>query len=156
MTKAIDDNLIAERVIAMLGDGVGGLAALMAGIRSVRNPGVFDPAQRTREIGIRIGAGRAAAGRWVRLILREVMVLAGVAMLVTIRGDAGNRALSGASWFGVSIADPRRVWAGIVMIWPNGGAGGFIPARRAATVDPARALRDRLRKPVARVGSAGR
>jgi ABC-type antimicrobial peptide transport system permease subunit len=43
--------------------------------------------------------------------------------------------------FGVSIADPAVYGIGIAIICLVAGLAGFVPARRAATVDPARALR---------------
>ena len=139
MTKAIDDDLIAERVIAMLATVFGGLAALMAGI-GLYGILAYSTAQRTREIGIRMALG-AQRGTVVRLILREVMVLAGGAMLVTIPlAMLATRAVR-SQLFGVSIADPAVYGVGIVVICLVAALAGFIPARRAATVDPARALR---------------
>ncbi len=139
MTKEIDENLISERVIAMLATVFGGLAALMAGI-GLYGILAYSTAQRTREIGIRMALG-AQRGTVVGLILREVMVLAGSAVLVTIPlAMLATRAVR-SQLFGVSIADPAVYGAGIVVICLVAALAGFIPARRAATVDPARALR---------------
>jgi predicted permease len=139
MTKEIDENLLAERTIAMLATVFGGLAALMAGI-GLYGILAYSTAQRTREIGIRMALG-AQRGTVVRLILREVMVLAGSAVVVTIPlAMLATRAVR-SQLFGVSIADPAVYGAGIVVICLVAALAGFIPARRAATVDPARALR---------------
>ena len=100
----------------------------------------YSTARRTREIGIRmaLGARRATV---VRLILWEVMVLAGGAILVTIPvAILATRAVR-SQLFGVSIADPAVYGAGIAAICIVAALAGFVPARRAATVDPARALR---------------
>ena len=85
-----------------------------------------------------LGARRATV---VRLILWEVMVLAGGAILVTIPvAILATRAVR-SQLFGVSIADPAVYGAGIAAICIVAALAGFVPARRAATVDPARALR---------------
>jgi putative ABC transport system permease protein len=139
LTKDIDESLIAERVIAVLATVFGGLAALMAGI-GLYGILAYSTAQRTREIGIRMALG-AQRGTVVRLILREVMVLAGGAVLVTIPlAMLATRAVR-SQLFDVSIADPVVYGAGVVVICLVAALAGFIPARRAATVDPARALR---------------
>jgi ABC-type antimicrobial peptide transport system permease subunit len=83
----------------------------------------------------------ARRGSVVGLVLRETLVLAGVAVGVTI-----PVALL-ASWsvrsqlYGVSIADPTVYAAGILAIALVAALAGFIPARRAAAVEPSRALR---------------
>jgi predicted permease len=139
LTEEIDMNLIAERVIAMLATVFGALAAVMAGI-GLYGILAYSTAQRTREIGIRMALG-AQRGTVVRLIVREVMMLAGGAVLVTIPlAMLATRAVR-SQLFGVSIADPAVYGVGIVVICLVAGLAGFVPARRAAMVDPARALR---------------
>jgi len=139
MRDEIDMNLMAERTIALLATAFGILATVLAGI-GLYGILAYSTAQRTREIGIRmaLGARRATV---VRLILWEVMVLAGGAILVTIPiAILATRAVR-SQLFGVSIADPVVYGAGIAIICLVAGLAGFVPARRAATVDPARALR---------------
>ena len=139
MKQEIDDDILAERTIALLATAFGILATLLAGI-GLYGILAYSTAQRTREIGIRmaLGARRVSV---VRLILWEVMVLAGGAMLVTIPiAILATRAVR-SQLFGVSIADPVVYGAGIAVICLVAGLAGFVPARRAATVDPARALR---------------
>jgi predicted permease len=140
MTDEIDENLLAERSIAMLGTVFGALAAVLAGI-GLYGILAFSTAQRTREIGIRMALG-AQRGTVVRLIVREVMLLAGGAVVVTIPlAMLATRAVR-SQLFGVSIADPAVYGVGILVICAVAGLAGFVPARRAATVDPARALRN--------------
>ena len=139
LSEEIDENLIAERSIAMLATVFGALAAVMAGI-GLYGILAYSTAQRTREIGIRMALG-AQRGTVVRLIVREVMMLAGGAVLVTIPLAMLATQAVRSQLFGVSIADPAVYGAGIVVICLVAGLAGFVPARRAATVDPARALR---------------
>jgi ABC-type lipoprotein release transport system permease subunit len=139
LNDQIDDNLLAERTVALLAGTFGGLATLLAGI-GLYGILAYSTAQRTREIGIRmaLGARRATV---VSLILREVMILAGWAIGVTIPvALLATRAVR-SQLFGVSVADPAVYVAGILVIGFVAALAGFIPSRRAATVDPARALR---------------
>ena len=139
MKDSIDANLVAERAIAMLASVFGMLATLLAGI-GLYGILAYSTAQRTREIGIRmaLGARRATV---VRLILREVLLLAGGAMAVTVPLAMLATRTVRSQLFGVSVADPAVYGAGILIICVVAALAGFIPARRAATVDPARALR---------------
>jgi putative ABC transport system permease protein len=76
------------------------------------------------------------------LIVRETTLLAGAAIAVTIPlAVAGSNAVR-SQLFGVSIADPAIYGAGILVIALVAMVAGFIPARRAASVDPAKALRN--------------
>jgi putative ABC transport system permease protein len=139
MTTDIDDDLQGERTIALLATTFGIMATLLAGI-GLYGILAYSTAQRTREIGIRMAMG-ARRGAVVGLIVREVLVLAGIATAVTIPvALLATRAVR-SQLFGVSNADPAVYGAGILMIAVVAVAAGIIPARRAATVDPARALR---------------
>ncbi|MFP5228472.1 MAG: ADOP family duplicated permease [Acidobacteriota bacterium] len=139
MRGDIDQALQYERTVALLATTFGVLATVLAGI-GLYGILAYSTAQRTREIGIRMALG-ARRLTVVRLILWEVMVLAGGAMLVTIPiAILATRAVR-SQLFGVSIADPAIYGIGIAIICLVAGLAGFVPARRAATVDPARALR---------------
>jgi putative ABC transport system permease protein len=123
----------------MLAAAFGLLATLLAGI-GLYGILAYSTAQRTREIGIRMALG-ARRGAVVGLILREVLLLAGGAMVVTIPlAMLAARAVR-SQLFGVSLADPVVYGVGILMICVVAALAGVIPARRAATIDPARALR---------------
>jgi putative ABC transport system permease protein len=139
MTEQIDSNLQAERAVSMLAAAFGVLATLLAGI-GLYGILAYSTAQRTREIGIRMALG-AQRGAVVGLILREVLLLAGSAMAVTIPLAMLVTHAVRSQLFGVSVADPAVYALGIVTICVVASLAGFIPARRAATVDPVRALR---------------
>jgi putative ABC transport system permease protein len=139
MTEEIDASLLAERAISILATAFGVLATLLAGI-GLYGILAYSTAQRTREIGLRMALG-AQRSTVMGLILREVLVLAGSAMVVTVPlAMLGSRAVR-SQLFGVSVADPAAYGAAIVTICLVAALAGFIPARRAATIDPARALR---------------
>jgi predicted permease len=140
MKEQIDDTLLAERTIALLATTFGILAALLAGI-GLYGILAYSTAQRTREIGIRMALG-ARRGGVVKLILREVMVLAAWAIGVTIPVAILIARAVRSQLFGVSVADPMSYGAAILLICCVAALAGLVPSRRAATVDPARALRN--------------
>ena len=139
MSTQIDDTIANERTIALLAFTFGVLATILAGI-GLYGILAYSTAQRTREIGIRMALG---AQRWevVRLILREVLALAGVAVAVAIPiAIFATRALR-SQLFNVSSIDAAIYAAAIAIIVFTAALAGLIPARRAASIDPARALR---------------
>ena len=139
LSDQIDGNLLPERTIAMLAGTFGALATLMAGI-GLYGMLAYSTAQRTREIGIRMALG-AKRSSVVGLILREVLVLTVLAVALTIPLAVLVTRAVRSQLFGVSAADPAVYAAGILLIGLVALLAGFIPSRRAATVDPARALR---------------
>ncbi|MGB7134335.1 MAG: ABC transporter permease [Acidobacteriaceae bacterium] len=139
LEEKIDDNLADQRTLAMLAAVFGAMAALLAGI-GLYGILAFSTAQRTREIGIRMALG-ARRSTVIGLIVREVLILAGGAMAVTIPlAMLATRAVRSAL-FGVSTGDPLIYGAGVLVLCLVAVLAGFLPARRAASVDPARALR---------------
>jgi predicted permease len=139
MTDQIDDSLLAERTIALLAMTFGILAAVLAGI-GLYGILAYSTAQRTREIGIRMALG-AQRGMVVGLIVREVLLLAGGSLAATIPLAMLGSHLVRSQLFGVSIADPGVYGVGILVICLVAAFAGFIPARRAASVNPVEALR---------------
>lgn len=139
LNAKIDDTISRERTIALLASTFGGLATLLAGI-GLYGILAYSTAQRTREIGIRMALG---AQRWtvVRLILREILGLAGIAIAVTIPVSmTATRALR-SLLFNVSPTDVGVYAIAIAVIVTVAALAAVIPARRAASVDPGQALR---------------
>jgi putative ABC transport system permease protein len=139
LTDQIDDQLLAERTIALLAGTFGALATLLAGI-GLYGILAYSTAQRTREIGIRMALG-AKRGSVVGLILREVLILTGWAIGITIPAAVLATRAVRSQLFGVSNADPAVYAVGVLVIALVAVLAGFLPSRRAATVDPASALR---------------
>ena len=84
MEEQVDDILTTERVIAILASAFGALAVLMAAV-GLYGVLAYSTAQRTREIGIRIALG-AARGSVMRMVLAEVLWLAGVSIALALPG----------------------------------------------------------------------
>ncbi|MGA2421014.1 MAG: ABC transporter permease [Candidatus Acidiferrum sp.] len=119
--------LFALLALAIAAAGVGGVMALSV-------------SQRTHEIGVRMAIG-ARPGEIVRMLLRQGMglVLAGLVL-----GLAGAFALTHAMTsflFGVTPTDPATFVLVAAVLLAAGFVACSIPARRAAQVDPLRALR---------------
>ena len=135
----VEQTLVRERTIAALAI-LFGLLAL--GLTCVGLYGViaYAAARRTSEIGVRIALGATRAGV-IWMILRETlaMLLAGAvfgvpATLVVTR-------LIRSQLFGLTPSDPATIAGAGIILAVVGAAAGYIPARRAASLDPIGAMR---------------
>jgi predicted permease len=117
----------------------GGLALGLAvvGLYGVK---AYSVARRTREIGIRMALG-AQPGMVLRLILREgsVMLLSGIALGLLLAAGAG-KILSGIL-YQVSALDPIAFTAAPMLLAASALVATWLPARRAAALNPVEALR---------------
>jgi predicted permease len=139
MESQVNQSLFAERMTAILCACFGALATILAfmGLYGVM---AFSVARRTREIGIRMALG-AGRGRVLRMVLKEVgwMCLIGVGLGVPLAIGLSRYLVS--QLYGVAPTDlPTLLFAVLTMIWVSLVAG-FLPARRAASIDPNIALR---------------
>jgi len=97
-------------------------------------------AQRRREVGIRMAMG-ATTGQVGAMVLREGGTLAGMGILVGATLAAGLTRLLSAILFGVSPLDPVTFGSVTAALLVAVLLASWIPARRAAGVDPAETLR---------------
>jgi predicted permease len=137
--ELIRQTLGTERMFAGVVSSFGAVAALLAAI-GLYGVMAYAVTRRTGEIGIRLalGAGRGDV-QW--MVLRESWWMVGAGLIVGIPAALGLTRYVQASLYGVEPNDPVSfVAAGILMVGVAGMAA-WIPARRAARVDPIRALR---------------
>jgi ABC-type antimicrobial peptide transport system permease subunit len=139
MDDQIDTTLSNEHMIELLAISFGLLATLLAGV-GLYGVLAYSTAQRTREIGIRIALGstRFAVSR---LVLGDVLRLAGIGVVVAIPCSILLAKLLRSQLFGVSATDPLTLAAVVLAITLVSLVAAIVPARRASTVDPTTALR---------------
>lgn len=136
--QAITNSLWASRLGASLLLVFGALALVLAsvGIYGVMS---YTVSQRAPEIGIRMALG-ADRGRVLRLVLRQGMQVVGVGLLLGVAVALALTRLVGALLF-VSPGDPLVFGAMGATLVAVGALANVFPARRAASLDPLRALR---------------
>ena len=139
MDEQIDNNLTAERVVALLASGFGVLAALMAAV-GLYGVLAYSTAQRTSEIGIRMALGATRASV-VRMVLFEVLWLAGISIAVTLPASLLLMRAVRSQLYGISSSDPLTLCAMTLLVTLVALASSMLPARRAARVEPMSALR---------------
>ncbi len=140
LAEQVDNALIQERVIAMLSAVFGALALLVAalGLYGVTS---YSVNRRRTELGIRLALG-AAPPRMIRLVLRRVaiLVIAGVTIGAAASFAAANYVAT--LLYGLQPRDPLTFAGAAAILSSIGALAGWLPARRAARIDPARVLRE--------------
>jgi predicted permease len=121
---------------------MGGFAALALVLGVVGLYGViaYSVSQRTREIGVRMALG-AQKGSVYKLVLAEAGRLIGIGVVLGLAGAIGAAMLMGKLLFGVQAWDAETLAAVAVLLGVSAMLASFIPARRAASVNPTEALR---------------
>ena len=138
-TERIERLLFNERLLARLATLFGLLALVLAciGLYGLLS---YEVARRTREIGIRAALG--AQNRDVlRLVGRQGLVLVALGIVFGIVAAMGVTRSLGSLLYGVQPSDPITFFGVCALLTVVGLAACYIPARRAARVDPMVALR---------------
>jgi ABC-type antimicrobial peptide transport system permease subunit len=135
----LDDSLLDERLVASL-SGMFGVLAMLLSCVGLYGLMAYTVNRRTTEIGVRmtLGAGRAQI---VRLIVREslLLVFAGVAIGIPIAIGASRLLVS--ELYGLRPGDPATIAAACALMTAVALLAGYVPARRAANLNPMHALR---------------
>jgi predicted permease len=139
MHEQLDVALVRERLLAGLSTGFALLALILAsvGLYGVVSYGV---ARRMREIGIRMAVG-ARGVVVLAQILRETLVVAIVGIAAGVAATLYGAKVLSSFLFGLSANDPGTLIAVAAVLLATALAAGYLPARRAARVDPIRVLR---------------
>ena len=139
MDEQIDDNLSADRLVALLATSFGVLAALLAAI-GLYGVLAYATMQRTREIGIRLALG-ASRGSVAGMVLAEVILLAGVSIVIALPVALLLSRLVQSQLFGISSYDPLTLIATAVVVAAVALLAAWLPTTKAAHIDPMVALR---------------
>src|SRR5262249_55837681 len=138
--EQVRESLAQDRLVAMLAGFFGALALLLAalGLYGVTAQAVE---QRRSEIGVRMALGATPVGI-VRLVLARIalLVVGGIAAGIVASPWAARFAAS--LLYGVGPGDPSTLVGACAVLVPVAAIAGWLPARRAARVDPADVLRD--------------
>ena len=100
----------------------------------------YNVARRTSEIGIRMALG-ARRGRLVWMVLREVLMLAGIGIAASVPGALAASKLVESFLFGMRPNDPWALAAAVATLLVAALVAGYLPARKASWIDPMVALR---------------
>jgi ABC-type antimicrobial peptide transport system permease subunit len=131
--------LVNERVIALLSSFFAALALLLAsiGLYGLMSYGVT---RRTREIGVRVALG--AQQRIVRwMILRETLALTLLGIAIGIPSGLAASRLIASMLFGLYPSDLSIITTACLLLLVVAFFAGYLPARRASSIDPILALR---------------
>lgn len=139
MTKVLDSSYDNRRAVMLLLTTFAGLALFLSslGIYSVL---AYDVSQRTREIGIR-GAVGAAHGQIVGLVLKQGLWKVGIGIVSGLIGAALLSHYMASMLFDTKPTDPMAYIIVSFVLLGVGLLASYLPARRAARIDPLIALR---------------
>jgi predicted permease len=140
LSEHISRSLAQQRLVARLAAFFGLLALSLAcvGLYGVLSYAV---ARRTNEIGIRMALG-ARRGDVIWLVLREALALVVAGVTVGLLASLAATRAASTLLFGLEPNDPPTIAAATLLLLAVAALAGYLPARRAARVDPMAALRE--------------
>jgi putative ABC transport system permease protein len=139
MEEQVDRSASDERALALLAIGFSLLAVILAAV-GLYGVLAYSTEQRTREIGVRLALG-AQRSRVVALVLREMLLIASIAVVVALPSTVILARLFTSQLYGVKSTDPLTLAVAVTVTAVMVILAAALPARRAAAVQPMRALR---------------
>jgi predicted permease len=139
MVEHIDQSLSQERLIATLATFFGLLALLLVcvGLYGVMS---YVVVRRTKEIGIRMALG-ARRGNVLGMVLRDALILVLVGIVFGLPAALASAHFVSSLLFGIPPTDPLTILLATVLMATVTSLACYLPARRAARVNPLVALR---------------
>jgi ABC-type antimicrobial peptide transport system permease subunit len=114
--------------------------ALLLGLVGIYGVVSYAISQRRREIGIRVALG-ARHGQVRRMFVKQAVVLVGIGVVTGLGAATGLTRLMESQLFGVTPLDPASYLTVAVVLMATALVASYLPARRAARIDPLVALR---------------
>jgi predicted permease len=137
--QLLDNSVLPERLFASLCSFLALLAVLLSYI-GLFGLMAYNVARRTGEIGIRMALG-AGPGDVARPIVREALLLAAAGLAAGVPVALALARIIRGALYGVQPYDPATIVGGAMILLLIAALAAWIPARRAARVDPMSALR---------------
>jgi predicted permease len=138
--QEVYDRSLARTSFTLVMLAIAGAMALVLGVVGIYGVIAYAVSQRRREIGIRLALG-AQSGEVQRAFVRQALLLASVGIAIGLAGAAGLTGLMKSLLFGVGTLDPLTYAAMALLLAGAAALASYLPARRAAAVDPVEALR---------------
>ncbi|HEY1808168.1 MAG TPA: ABC transporter permease [Acidobacteriaceae bacterium] len=139
MQQLVDDTLSSQTLAARL-LAIFGLAALLIAVAGIYGLLAYSVSQRTRELGVRMALG-AQRNDIVWLILRHALVLLGLGTGIGLVAAWITRGVMRSWLYGAAGYDVATIALVVLALGVCGVAASYLPARRAARIDPMEALR---------------
>jgi ABC-type antimicrobial peptide transport system permease subunit len=139
MEVEVDRRSADVRALAFLAIGFSLLAMVLAAV-GLYGVLAYSTAQRTREIGVRLALG-APRSNVIVLVVREMGIIAFVAMVIALPSIVALARLFRSQLYGVTTSDPLTLGAAALLTAVMVLVAAALPARRAARVEPMLALR---------------
>jgi predicted permease len=136
----IYDQSLARTSFTLTMLAIAGSMALVLGVIGIYGVVSYGVSQRRREVGIRLALG-APRGEVRWMFVRSALVLTGIGVAIGLGGAAGLTQLMKSLLFGVSPMDPVTFVSIPLVLVACAVLASYLPARRAARVDPMEALR---------------
>ena len=138
--EMVDRSLGQEKLLAKLAGFFGALALLLAAI-GLYGVMAYAVARRTNEIGIRMALG-AQPRAVLRMVMGESLTLVALGLAVGIPAALACGKLVEARLYGVAAGDAGTIAGAAAVLLAVAAAASYLPARRAARLDPLEALRE--------------
>ena len=139
LAEHVDRSLVQQRLIARLATFFGLLALVLACV-GLYGTMSYAVGRRINEIGIRTALG-AQSRDVLWLSLREALALVAVGVFAGLAASLAATRAASALLYGLGPNDPLTITSATLLLLAVAALAGYLPARRAAKVDPMTALR---------------
>jgi predicted lysophospholipase L1 biosynthesis ABC-type transport system permease subunit len=139
-TMLIEGQLRNDRLLSLLANGFGIVALLLSGI-GLAGLLIYGVTRRTNEIGVRMALG-AAPGQVARVVLSDSLWLVATGILLGLPAAYAVAQLLRGTLFDMNPTDPASALLAVATLSTVAAVAAWLPARRAARIDPIAALRN--------------